>query len=379
MEKVKQEPISIEAVRKYSGEQFRDISAMIPGLIYQFRIDTAGVYAFTFISESVKSFLGLNADELYANANLGFANIHPDDLNTVVKEGFFSSKTLKQHAFIFRIKDGSNGLYKWVRASSQPAKQADGSVTWNGMMVDITMDKETEEQRIAAVQEINSELESFSYTVSHDLQNPLRTVLGFSKILLTEYKDQLNTEIIDYLKIIDCNALRMSNLTKDLLSFSKLGRAAINYTEVDMDNQVKRAIDQLMLDGENYNAQIIKHNLTPAWCDANLIQQVWLNLIGNAFKYSAKKERPVIEIGMVADGKEQIYFIKDNGAGFDMQYLNRLFVPFQRMHSLEEFEGSGIGLAIVHRIITKHGGRVWAEATPGDGACFYFSLPVTNE
>ena len=116
-----------------------------------------------------------------------------------------------------------------------------------------------------------------------------------------------------------------------------------------------------------------------AICDANLVKQVWLNLIGNAFKYSAKKELPVIEVGMQQGKDELIFFVKDNGAGFDMQYADKLFAPFQRIHSQEEFEGSGIGLATVHRIITKHGGRVWVEAMPGDGACFYFSLPVLKD
>ncbi len=362
-----------------SADRLKEIASGIPGLVYQFKVDATGAYSFTFISESIKSFLGVSAAELYNNAQVGFANIHPEDLNTVVKGGYFSSQTLLQHAFVFRIKDANSGLYKWVRATSQPSKHADGAIVWNGIMVDVTNDKETEEQRIAAVYEINSELESFNYTVSHDLQNPLRSILGFSKILLTEYKDQLNTEVIEYLRIIDFNALRMSNLTKDLLSFSRLGKEGINKIQVNMDMQVKHAIEDLSAETRNYNTRIIKHELGSAFCDASLIQQVWLNLLSNAFKYSAKKEKPVIEIGMELKENEQVYFIKDNGVGFDMQYQSKLFIPFQRIHSQQEYEGSGIGLAIVHRVVTKHGGRVWVEATPGDGACFYFSLPVVKD
>ena len=146
-----------------------------------------------------------------------------------------------------------------------------------------------------------------------------------------------------------------------------------------MDFQVQKVITELTADKAYRQVNIIKSRLGLAICDANLVKQVWLNLIGNAFKYSAKKELPVIEVGMQQGKDELIFFVKDNGAGFDMQYADKLFAPFQRIHSQEEFEGSGIGLATVHRIITKHGGRVWVEAMPGDGACFYFSLPVLKD
>jgi len=229
-------------------------------------------------------------------------------------------------------------------------------------------------ERTAELEELNKELEAFTYTVSHDLQAPLRTIVGFSKILLTEHREQLNQQVIEYLEIIDSHARRMNTLVKDLLAFAKLGKADITTGEVDMNLLVEQVLTQLLANTENHRANIILQNLQPAVCDGSLVKQVWVNLVGNALKYSSKKESPVIEIGMKEIDGEQVYFVKDNGAGFDMQYHDKLFGVFQRIHNQEEFEGSGVGLATVHRIVTKHGGRVWAEAKLNEGATFYFTL-----
>ncbi len=356
-----------------------DVCEALPGLVYQFKVGADGKRIFSFVSNSVSELVGIQPGELYRDANVGFHLVHPEDLKIIAKRNFFGAETLNQRSFVFRIKNGNTGIYKWLRANSNPDKQADGSVIWNGIMIDVTLDKETEDDRIAMARELNNELESFNYTVSHDLQSPLRSILGFSHIILTEHKEQLSEEIRDYLQIIESNARRMSDLTKNLLAFSKLGKAAIHYSVVNMDVQVSKVLDELLAVTENRGTKIIKHQLLPAICDAKLVEQVWFNLLGNAFKYSSEKELPVIEIGMRAGKDELIYYIKDNGAGFDMKHAEKLFAPFQRLHSYEEFDGSGIGLATVHRIITKHGGHVWAEAKPGEGACFCFSLPVLKD
>jgi light-regulated signal transduction histidine kinase (bacteriophytochrome) len=202
----------------------------------------------------------------------------------------------------------------------------------------------------------------------------LRTIAGFSKILLTEHKAQLSKQVVEFLEIIDTNARRMNVLVKDLLAFSKLGKSDIAFSPVDMNMLVEQVLTALLTETTNHKANIILQNLQPAVCDASLVKQVWYNLIENAMKYSAKKENQLIEIGMTEIGDESVYFVKDNGAGFDMQYADKLFAVFERIHTQEEFEGSGIGLATVYRVITKHGGRVWAEAKPDEGATFYFTL-----
>jgi len=229
-------------------------------------------------------------------------------------------------------------------------------------------------QRTAQLEAANRELEAFNCTVSHDLQAPLRSIVGFSQILLTDYSQQLNRQAVELLEVIERNALRMNMLVKDLLAFSTPGKADISCQPVDMNMVVEQVLTELPVSRVNPSAIFKLHDLQPAVGDASLIRQVWINLVDNAIKYSSKKESPVIEIGMTVVAGEPVYFIRDNGAGFDMLYADRLFEAFQRMHQPGEFEGTGIGLATVHRIVTRHGGRIWAEAKLNEGATFYFTL-----
>lgn len=223
----------------------------------------------------------------------------------------------------------------------------------------------------------NKELESFSYSISHDLRAPLRGINSYSQILKEDYSSQLDVEAERILNSIIENALNMSRLIDSLLNFAKLGRKEIAKTEVDMNALVAKVRKESRAEPFSENITWNIHQLPPAKGDADLLGQVYLNLILNAVKYSAKKEKPEVEIGYRSDDPRMItYFVKDNGAGFNMEYKNKLFGVFQRLHSNEEFEGVGIGLAIVDRIITRHGGDVWAEGEVDKGATFYFSLPV---
>jgi PAS domain S-box-containing protein len=230
-------------------------------------------------------------------------------------------------------------------------------------------------ERTAQLEEVNKELETFSYTVSHDLQAPLRSLSGFSKILLTDYKDKLDADASEFLNIIDMNARRMGQLIRDLLAFSQLGKQPLKAREVDMNVLVSVAVAQLKSHIPDFNATLKIQPLWATHCDEALMLQVWTNLIGNAIKYSGKKQQPVIEIGMIEKEGQQAYYIKDNGAGFDMAHAGKLFGAFQRLHHIGDFEGSGIGLSTVHRIITRHGGHIWAEGKINEGATFYFTLP----
>lgn len=235
---------------------------------------------------------------------------------------------------------------------------------------DITARKKAEEQLAAA----NKELEAFSYSVSHDLRAPLRAINGFSDMLVQKYGETLDSDAKRLLSVIKTNALSMGNLIDDLLAFSRTGRKEISLSLTDMQSLVYSAINELC-QSEYEKMKIFNlKKLPPAQCDMQLMRQVWLNLISNAIKYSSKKQKPEIEIGATEKNGEIIYYVKDNGAGFDMQYADKLFGVFQRLHSQKEFEGNGVGLALVQRIITKHGGRVWAEAELEKGACFYFTL-----
>lgn len=223
---------------------------------------------------------------------------------------------------------------------------------------------------------VNKELESFSYSISHDLRAPLRAINSYSQILEEEYGGRLDEEGLRLLNIVKGSALKMGNLIDDLLALARLGKQEIKKNVIDMNELVQSTIRELERNQPSLNVTFTIDDLPPAWGDYNLLTQVMYNLLSNAVKYSSKKEEPKVQVGAKALAEEHIYYVKDNGTGFDMKYASKLFGVFQRLHHSNEFEGTGVGLAIVHRIITRHGGRVWAEAEPGKGAVFYFSLPV---
>ena len=230
-------------------------------------------------------------------------------------------------------------------------------------------------ERTAQLAEANKELEAFSYTVSHDLQAPLRVISGFTKILYQDYKDKLEGNGVEYVKHINNSVQRMSRLTRELLAFAQLGKVELAKKSVDMGQMVNAVIAEIKLSNPGIKAHIKVHEMPPAKCDEGLMKQVWANLVTNAVKYSQKKETPEIEIGSCVVNNTTAFFIKDNGAGFDMKYADKLFGVFKRLHAESDFEGHGVGLALVHRIITRHGGRIWAEAEVDKGATFYFTIP----
>jgi PAS domain S-box-containing protein len=229
-------------------------------------------------------------------------------------------------------------------------------------------------KNVLRLEDSNSELEAFTYSVSHDLRAPLRAIHGYTKVLSKDYADKLDAEALEMMDAVMNNAKRMGQLIDDLLALSRLGRKDLQKRTLDMTNVAKAVINDLQKNEEHQNTNIILHPLPEANADFGLITQVFTNLLSNAVKYSARSENPRVEVGAKEDNGQVIYYVKDNGAGFDMKYYNKLFGVFQRLHDAGEFEGTGVGLAIVKRIIGKHGGRIWAEAEPQKGATFYFTL-----
>ena len=221
----------------------------------------------------------------------------------------------------------------------------------------------------------NKELESFSYSVSHDLRAPLRAINGYSSILKEELGEDASEETIRILDTIQKNATKMGVLIEDLLAFSRLGRKEIVKSDCNMNSIVKSVLEEIN-SSTRQKISISMENLAPCSADTALIKQVWTNLISNAVKFSSKKKTSKISVGSNIKDEEIVYFIEDNGAGFDMRYVEKLFGVFKRLHRTEEFEGTGVGLAIVQRIVTRHGGRVWAESRVDKGATFYFTLPI---
>jgi PAS domain S-box-containing protein len=228
----------------------------------------------------------------------------------------------------------------------------------------------------------NMELESFSYSVSHDLRAPLRAIDGFALMLVEDYRERLDAEGLRYLSVIRQNSRRMGELIDDLLTFSRLGRQPVGHGEVNVDSLVREVVEEVLHTeslGERGEAAARAHievePLPPARGDRGLLRQVWANLIANAVKYSSKAARPFIQVSGRQVGAENHYSVRDNGVGFDMQYAGQLFRVFQRLHRADEFSGTGVGLAIVHRVVARHGGRVWAEGKVDHGAVFSFALP----
>lgn len=231
-------------------------------------------------------------------------------------------------------------------------------------------------ERTAELEQTNQELEAFSYSVSHDLRAPLRHVLGFAALLRQESEVALGPAPLRHLESITIAAERMTELIDDLLAFSRIGRSELHKRAVDLGDLVQSARNDLRCETEGRNIEWLIHPLPVVHADHSLLRQAMVNLVSNALKFTAPYQKARIEIGSSSlDPSETVVYIRDNGVGFDPQYTGKLFGVFHRLHHGREFEGTGIGLANVRRIIQRHGGRVWAEGKPGEGATFYFALP----
>ncbi len=318
------------------------------------------------------------------------ANIlHPEDIAAVTARTLEALKNPGTPFFgTHRVKH-KDGHYIWLEGSVTNLLE-DGNV---GAIVsnfrDITKRKNTEDalrllnedlenrvqSRTQQLEIANKGLESFSYSVSHDLRSPLRSIHGFSKILQEDYGNLIDAEGNRILNKIINSAKTMGQLIDDLLSFSRTGRTEIVGDSINMQLLAETCLKEVLQNYPDINYITECNRLAPGYGDITLVKQVWLNLLGNAVKYSAKNERPCIVTGSFEKDGLNVYFVKDNGVGFNMEYSHKLFGVFQRLHSNEEFEGTGVGLALVKLIVNKHHGEIWAESETGKGATFYFSLP----
>jgi PAS domain S-box-containing protein len=282
---------------------------------------------------------------------------------------FLRDGHLEDAEFEYRRKDGSTfvGLLNATSVTDAQGRY----VMSRSTVFDVTARKQAEE-RLAR---LNRELESFSYSVSHDLRAPLRAIEGYAGMLEEQSAARLDAEGRRLLGVVRSSSRRMGRLIEDLLEFSRLGQLEPAKARVDMSALARAVAEELS--GSFPHAVVTVSELPDAVADPALMRQVWANLLGNALKFSATVAHPRVEVGAApaADRAATVYWIRDNGAGFDMRHAGKLFGVFQRLHRQEDFPGTGAGLAIVRRIVERHGGRIWAEATPGQGACFSFSLP----
>jgi two-component system sensor kinase len=258
--------------------------------------------------------------------------------------------------------------------NEERAKLNDTQRALMNILEDVEVERVKAEQARVLLEAVNRELEAFSYSVSHDLRAPLRAISGFAQAVVEDYAPRLDDEGRRFLGLIQENAHRMGQLIDDLLTFSRLGRQQLMETQVDMEALAHAVFEELVAQTPERKIQFVVRRVPPALGDKAMLRQVLVNLLSNAIKFTRPRPEPVIEFGYAAERERGAYYVRDNGVGFDMQYVGKLFGVFQRLHSVVEFEGTGVGLAIVYRIITRHAGRVWAQGQVDKGATFYFTL-----
>ena len=346
--------------------KFRALSDQAPQVIWT--ADSRG--AVKYLNRAWLDLVGGKAEDWLGGKWYGA--VHPEDLPVVNENWRVASSDLSLFSGTRRVR-ARDGSYHTMAYRGSPVLDEQGKVLfWVGIDADITEVKAVE----AALRLANQELQSFSYSVSHDLRSPLNTISGFSQLLAKQLDVSGNDKLRHYLSRIQAGTAQMGQLIADLLALSQVLRVTLHHEVVDLSAMARSITDDLQAQpGKRQVALRIDSGLQ-AQADAGLLRVVLENLLGNAWKFSAQQAQAEISVGQTLDAAgEPVFFVRDNGVGFDMAYADKLFTPFQRLHAVTEFAGTGIGLATVRRVIERHGGRLWADAAPGRGATFFFTLP----
>jgi len=359
-----------ENALRESRQQLQAIMDNSPALIYM--KDLQGKYML--INQRFEEVFGLDREEVVGRKD---EDIFHKEIAKVLRE---NDKKVLETGVPVKVEElipQQDGFHTYI-ATKYPLMDASGKpYAVCGISTDITERKKTEESLKLYSEELNAvnkELEAFSYSASHDLKNPLNTISGFVQILLEDYWESIDETGRDYLKRIAQGTDKMRSIIDDLLNFSRIKKQEIRREEVDLSELARRIISDLRYSQPKRKVHVSIQQGLKANADSQMLGVVLTNLLNNAWKYTSKKENPKIEVGALKKEGKTVYFVKDNGAGFDMNLSDRLFVPFQRLHTGKEYTGTGIGLAIVERVIKKHNGKVWAESEVGKGATFYFTL-----
>jgi len=365
------------------------LMANLPGMAYRSRSDQ--FWVMEFVSEGSYTLTGYYADEFVNGKRIDYGQLLArEDRPRVVRELVRALEGRRPYQLFYRISCRSSNSLKWVWERGRGVYDRNGKLLYlEGVITDITDQKQTEtkfrrlnhhlekrvQQRTAELEAATMELEAFVYSVSHDLRAPLRAVEGFVNMLFRRFSAVLPAEADEYCRIIAENIQHMNQQIADLRLFSRLGRQALRRGKVEMRSLIDEALQELGPEMQDRRIDWQIAELPEAHADPVLLRQVWVNLLSNALKYTRRRELTVIRIDAnIDDSGKCVYRISDNGVGFDMAEVDKIFTVFRRLHSAREYEGTGAGLAIVERIIHRHGGRIWAEAVLEQGACFSFCL-----
>ncbi len=374
-----------EELLKHSEQRFRELIESLPQFIWTCTGDGLCDY----LSPQWIKYTGIPAHQ-----QLGFGwleQVHPDDLENLNAKWQAAVKAADILDTEFRLRR-FDGTYCWFRTRAVPIYDEAGQpLRWFGNNIDIENLKQAEmrirqlntdleirvAERTRELATANRELEAFAYSVSHDLRAPLRAIDGFSRILVEEYTPQLPPEALEYLQLVRDNTQKMGHLIDDLLNLSRITRQPLQKQSVVLGELTRQVLTELEPEQSGRRVDITIGEMPPCLADPALLKQVLVNLLSNALKFTNRRTVATIEVGCLnatCDTDHPIYFVKDNGAGFNMKYVHKLFDVFQRLHRMEDYEGTGVGLAIVQRILNRHGGRIWAESVVDQGATFYFTL-----
>lgn len=370
---------------RQSEERYRIISDVASDYIFESHFDEQGNLLNTWIAGAFESISGYTIEEFHARGGWR-ATLHPDDLPQDDRD----MDTLRANQKVdskLRIIT-KTGQVRWVRVLASPIWDQENNRLRGvyGAVQDVTeqeearaqvqrMNVELEQRVIERTRELQSaltELEAFSYSISHDLRAPLRALNGYASILLGDYRASLDNPSLDYIKLIENNAHRMGVMIDGLITFLQLNRKTLRRETLDTNRLVRHVVNHAAAGNPHLDLRI--GDLLPCHADPDLLEHVFVCLLSNAIKFSRERTPPIVEIGASLQDGRTTFFVRDNGVGFDMKYQSKLFGVFQKLHQVHEYEGEGLSLAIVQRIIHRHGGQIWAEAEVNKGATFYFTL-----
>ena len=367
--------------------RFDALVSSVPGVVYQRRLHPDGTVSYPYVSAGAKDIYGYTAEEIMADASL-LLNSAPEEDMVAYRASLARSVETMESWFWEGRAIHRDGTVRWVQVRARPRRIFDGSIIWDGLILDVTERRQAEAERAEQARKIeeaakelersNKELEQFAYVASHDLQEPLRMVASYCQMLAKRYKGKLDSDADDFINFAVDGAKRMQNLINDLLAYSRAGQKRREFTPTNCNSIVEETCQSLKTAIDESGATVDVALLPTVMADPVQLGQVFQNLIGNALKFRGD-HAPTVRVKVERRADDWLFSIADNGIGMAPEHLERIFLIFQRLHNQSQYPGTGIGLAVVKKIIERHGGRIWVESTPGSGSTFFFTLPIAGD